>query len=253
MNHRTAPTTEEIVNTLKRTNIPTIVIEGDDDLFVYRWLKKQTGGTLVSLLPCGGRKSLFKVYERREEFNDSNVVFIADKDFYRFTGIPSDKDDIIFTTGYCIENDLYDGSNIEEFLDYEDKSNHELLLDVVIRWFSSEVEKYFEIIEQGKKPELSIKSHINIICPLDTYSLCPNFAEKISYKEPRNDILSMIKDEYPLNVRGKQLFQILARFMSKKGRFSQFKDKHLIEIALKQGNNNHLQRMIETVSAKLEY
>jgi Protein of unknown function (DUF4435) len=110
--NKSLPTVNEIVNSLKRSFIPTILIEGNDDVFIYRWLKSNLATTLVSLQPCGGRNNLFKIYDRRHEFFDVNVVFIADKDSYRFTQIPSDRSDIIFTSGYCIENDIYEGSNI---------------------------------------------------------------------------------------------------------------------------------------------
>lgn len=106
LNHKSPPTVDELVNTLKRSSIPNIVIEGTDDVFVYRWLKKKINKPLAGLLACGGRDKLFQIFDRRNEFPNTNVVFIADQDSYKFDGIPDNRKDIIFTSGYCIENDI---------------------------------------------------------------------------------------------------------------------------------------------------
>jgi hypothetical protein len=59
---------DELVATLKRSNLPTILVEGDDDVMVYRQFEKQFGARKVSILPCGGRNTLLKVFERKHEF-----------------------------------------------------------------------------------------------------------------------------------------------------------------------------------------
>lgn len=251
LNHKSLPTIEELINTLKRSNIPTILIEGPDDVFIYRWLKSKLDTSLIALLPCGGRTTLFSIYDRRHEFSDRNVIYIADRDLYKFEPIPSEREGIIFTSGYCIENDIYSGSQINAFIDDEDKENFRVLKDVVGKWFAFEVQKYLDSQEEGEDVALRLKSHINVVCPKGQSSICPNFSHKISYEDPRSDILSMITSDYELNIRGKQLFQMLSRYMSKKGRFSKFNEKNLIEIALKQGNNCYLDEILVNMDRRL--
>lgn len=249
---KTPLTDTEIVNVLKRSFMPTLVIEGNDDLYIYHWLKKQLDVPLVSLLPCGGRQTLFKVFNRRDEFLNSKVIFIADQDLYRFTGIPKNKEKIVFTSGYCIENDVYLGSNICSFLDDEDIQSHEALLDIITKWFSFEIEKYLDSLNEEKQVDLSLSKHINEISPRNLNSICPNFANKISYKEPSTEVLEIVRKDLFLNLRGKQLFQMLSRFLSNKGRFSTFTDKNLIEIALKQGNNPFISELTGNISSGLK-
>jgi len=237
----------EIVATLKRSFIPTLVIEGDDDVFIYRWIKEQLNLSLVSLLPCGGRNTLFNVYDRKDEFSNANVVFVADQDLYRFTEIPEDREGIIFTSGYCIENDIYAGSTILNFLDKEDLENYSILKDVLTKWFSFEIEKYLNSVRQGTQVELSISKHINEISPPNLGAMCPNFSNRISYHDPSEEVQNLINSDVYLNLRGKQLFQMLSRFLSSKGRFSSFTDKNLVEIALKQGANHYIDNLSDQI------
>lgn len=250
MANQSLPTVDEIVNSLKRSFIPTILIEGSDDVFVYRWLKKNLNISPVSLQPCGGRTNLFSIYDRKNEFSDKNVIFVADKDSYRFEEIPYEREGIIFTSGYCIENDIYEGSNISDFIDDDDKARHDLLRKIIGNWFAFELKKYLET-PQGEA-SLSVATHINVISPIGLDRICPNFSEQNNYLEPSENDIELVTNEYNLNVRGKQLFQMLSRFLSKKGRFSSFSDKNLIEIALKQGNNHLMERLVVEMNSELD-
>ncbi|WP_240222717.1 DUF4435 domain-containing protein [Rheinheimera hassiensis] len=250
MNNKSLPTVDEIVNSLKRSFIPTILIEGSDDLFVYRWLKSSLNNTLVSLQPCGGRTNLFSIYDRRSEFEGKNVVFVADRDAFRFIEIPKNKSGIIFTTGYCIENDIYGGSDIHNFVDHDDKIKLELLRGIIGKWVAFEVSK--TIKEREHALSVRVSTHINVVSPPGLNEICPQFSKEIGYTEPEKEVLEIVYRDYNLNVRGKQLFQMLSRFLAKKGRFSNFSDKNLIEIALKQGNNILLNRIVNDIKKELQ-
>lgn len=251
LNNKSLPTVDEIVNSLKRSFMPIIIIEGTDDVYIYRWLKTKLSNSLVSLQATGGRKNLFAIHDRKNEFENKKVIFIADKDSYRFDGVPSNRQDIIFTSGYCIENDVYHGSDVCNLLDTEDLNDFEVLTKVIIRWFSFELEQFNHRKLTNINTTLKVASHINVVSPIGVNDICPNFKTKIGFNEPCPSVVQLVEGEYGLNLRGKQLFQILCRFMSKKGRFSTFSDKNLIEIALKQGNNNSIQRLVSEIDIKL--
>lgn len=251
LNNKSLPTVNEIVNTLKRSLLPVIVIEGSDDVYIYRWLKSKLSNSLVSLQPTGGRNNLFSVHDRKNEFKNKKVIFIADKDSYRFEGIPAERSDIIFTSGYCIENDVYEGSNICNLLDEDDLNDFETLKQLIIRWFSFELEQFNIRKLASPNATMEVSTHINVVSPIGLNDICPNFKEKVNFNEPCIDTVNLIGGEYSLNIRGKQLFQILSRFLSKKGRFSSFSDKNLIEIALKQGNTELVQRLVNEIDNKL--
>ncbi len=251
LNKKSLPTVNEIVNTLKRSFMPVIVIEGTDDVYIYRWLKTKLSNSLVSLQATGGRNNLFAIHDRKNEFVNKKVIFIADKDSYRFDGVPQNRRDIIFTSGYCIENDVYQGSDICNLLDPEDLNDFEVLKKVIIRWFAFELEQFNQRKLTDANTTLKVASHINLVSPQGSRDICPNFKTKIGFNEPCPNIVLLVEGEYGLNLRGKQLFQILSRLMSKKGRFSSFSDKNLIEIALKQGNNDSIERLVSKIDIKL--
>jgi hypothetical protein len=99
-------TVEEIVSLLRHSSVPTILVEGSEDVMVYRWLKQHIKPLKASAIQCGGREKLLSVYKRRNEFSHIKTAFLADQDMYVFLGIPSDYSDIIWTAGYSIENDF---------------------------------------------------------------------------------------------------------------------------------------------------
>jgi hypothetical protein len=251
LNNKSLPTVNEIVNSLKRSFMPIIIIEGADDVYIYRWLKTKLSKSLVSLQTTGGRNNLFAIHDRKSEFANRKVIFIADKDSYRFDGVPSNRQDIIFTSGYCIENDVYHGYDVCNLLDTEDLDDFKLLMKVIIRWFSFELEQFNQRKLTNINTTLKVASHINVVSPIGVNDICPNFKTKIGFNEPCPNVVQLVESEYSLNLRGKQLFQILSRFMSKKGRFSSFSDKNLIEIALKHGNNDSIQQLVSKIDIKL--
>jgi hypothetical protein len=231
--------------------MPVIVIEGTDDVYIYRWLKTNLSNSQVTLQATGGRNNLFAIHDCKSEFINKKVIFIADKDSYRFDRVPLNRQDIIFTSGYCIENDVYHGSDVCNLLDNEDLNDFEVLKKIIVRWFAFELEQFNHRKLTNINATLKVASHINVVSPTGLNDICPSFKIKIGFNEPCPSVVRLVESEYGLNLRGKQLFQILTRFMSKKDRFSLFSDKNLIEIALKQGNNVFIQRLISEIDIKL--
>jgi hypothetical protein len=252
LNNKSIPTVDELVNTLKRSFGPIIIIEGSDDVFIYRWLRSKLANKEVGLQPAGGRANLFAIHDRKLEFDGKKVLFIADKDSYRFEGIPQNRNDIIFTSGYCIENDIYDGSGIDNLLDDEVLKDFEDLKKIIVRWFSFELEQFFQRKLSNPNTTLHVSPHINVVSPIGTNDICPNFKARIKFKEPSPNVMKDVENEYGLNIRGKQLFQVLSRLMSRKGSFSKHSDKGLIEIAFKGGEiNDAIQRLVSEIDFKL--
>src|SRR4051794_1832260 len=102
---RTVLTTDEIVAALKRSNLPTIICEGDNDVVVFREIEYLLKSRRVDFVPSGGRPALLEIFRRRHEFPLLPVMFVADKDMWIFDSIPTEYCDIVFTNGYSIEND----------------------------------------------------------------------------------------------------------------------------------------------------
>ena len=121
---RSNMTVDDWVITLRRTYIPTVIVEGKKDIPIYRRIEKYIDIQNADVISVGGRNNLLLLYERRNEFAHLPVAFVADRDLWLFSGIPPDYPDIIWTEGYSIENDLYAGADLEKALNANDVDEH---------------------------------------------------------------------------------------------------------------------------------
>jgi hypothetical protein len=221
------PTADELVSILKKSDLPTIVVEGDDDMTIYRWLESRINVPKVDVLACGGRTALLEIYSRRHEFSHLKVAFMADRDMWLFSSIPLQYSGIIWTTGYSIENDLYAGSNLEGLLDPSEATQYHQELQCIIEWFAFEVEEY----SRGNAPR--VDTHPNEIVLPGTNTICQSFVARRGYSRPSANTLSDVRNNYQLKVRGKTLLQLLARFLDSQRRGARHNVSGLHEIAVK--------------------
>ena len=194
---------EIIVSTLKHSSIPTIIVEGKDDLIIYRWIETEMG---INVFPCGGRTTLLKVFERRAEFQHINTIFVADKDTFVYSGIPKQYDEIIFTTGYSIENDLYAGRKIEQLLDKDEKAHYEKAKKNFIRYYACQLERF----QEGE--EFDFEQHPNQILD-NEYNLKEEQVNN-GFIEPKAETIDYLTKGYDLLMRGHSIFQLLLKFLS---------------------------------------
>ena len=99
----------ELVALLSISQLPTVVVEESSDVRLWnRWIGHRLFGTYnVDVLAAGGLANLLRVYERRHEITHVPVVFVANRGMWLFTRISERYDDIIWTKGYSVENDVY--------------------------------------------------------------------------------------------------------------------------------------------------
>lgn len=227
-------TVDELVDMLRHSDLPTVIVEGKDDIRIYRWIEARLGSHNANVHPAGGRNNLLSVYERRQEFAKLPVAFVADKDMWLFSEIPSVYSDIIWTEGYSIENDLYLDADLETLLDPEERKRHQQFLDVIFEWFASEVEECLA----GRPFE--IDHHCDEVVPLGQTTLREKFRKRLNFRPPSAETLRQIKSEYKLKLRGKLLFQVLERFLKARKPHTQYNIYSLHEIAVKYSSNHPL-------------
>ena len=206
------PTEDELVNTLRRSNLPTVLVEGKGDMPIYRWVEERLGSREASVQAAGDKNKLLAVFRRRQEFSHLPVAFVADRDMWLFSGIPSEYDGVIWTEGYSIENDLYIDAELENLLCAEETSVHQQLLETIVEWFAFEVEECLE------KRYFKISYHCNDVVPLGQTKMSEDFASSRGFRPPGEEIYHQIRRAYQLQLRGKLLFQMLIRFLSARGR-----------------------------------
>jgi hypothetical protein len=242
----TPPATEdELVATIQRSHLPTVLVEGGEDMMIYRWVEERIGVLNISFLPCGGRDMVLRIFTRRHEFPNVNVAFVADQDLWLFTAIPIDYAEIVWTHGCSIENDLYAGATLEDLLGNEEAVRFSEVLRSIIEWFAFEVEEYW----QGRPAEVA--KHIDQIVPPGTRTICQPFKAKRGYTDPSPETVTLIHEDYKLRLRGKTLFQILVRLLNRR-----HGPKHntagLKEIAFRMHNPHiYMERLINEVKVKL--
>lgn len=149
---------DEIITTINRSSLPTILVEGKTDAAIYRWIEKKLIETNADIIECGGRIKLINVFERRSEITtDTSVAFLADRDMWLYTEIPEKYSGIIFTKGYSIENDLIDGSidHILKLFHDNEMVQLEQIYKEILPWYTYEIFKYL----QGQEYKLDYSIH----------------------------------------------------------------------------------------------
>lgn len=215
---RRNPLTPEIIlETLKRSRLNTILVEGSDDMEIYGKISNKLGARNVDFFPCGGKNTLFKIFEKKDQICNAKIMFIADADFWIFSEIPKEYKDIFFTNGYCIENDLFDDgcSLVLNILSNAERKKFYEIIYNVCEWFAFEIEQVDDSSEKN-----------NLFCDITILStsvikknhtkLCEEFLIKRNYVAPNDYLLENIKNNYKLKLRGKFIFQIIEKLFQER-------------------------------------
>lgn len=135
---------EEIIATIRHSQLFTVIVEGPDDAVVFRKLEVDFADQELDLVVANGRSALFSIYERRGELS-KKVVFIADRDLWIISGsIPKEyiSEQLLFTTGYSIENDMFVDGNMIHVLTTQEREKFNVDLDRICKWFSLVVSRH---------------------------------------------------------------------------------------------------------------
>lgn len=244
-------TVDELLTTINRTSLPTIIVEGSDDVAIYRWIEKQILRKNADVIQCGGRKKLIAVYERRHEIKKNiSIVFLADKDMWIYKGVPTEYKSIIFTRGYSLENDLIEGSLnvVLKLLNEDELMNLKQIYNEIIPWYTREVCRYME----GN----SFKLNYSIYQLLDIHKLelkddFPCYSEN---NPSQIKIASFIKENKELHIRGKNLLDIFLFILQSEKRVVKYSKESLIDIIMRfsLNDNINLLKIIEKINDKFD-
>jgi hypothetical protein len=239
-------TEDEILSYLSRTELPTLLVEGSQDAIVFRWLENELGIINGSILPCHGRGVLLSIYEKRDRFKHGRLAWLADRDMWCFSTVPEIYSTVIFTAGYSIENDLYAGSRLESLLEPSERQIHTILLSLVCKWFAFELEEY--CAGRSHKVATNIKEIVNH----ERLEISRAFSQKRGFKEPSEESVKLVLDDYQLKLRGKTLVQVLETVLTRPGRVAKFRSSQIVELSLKLfPDNPYLRRLVSEVQTQL--
>lgn len=236
---------DEIVQTLRRSQLPTVLVEGRDDMTAYRWIEDRLGFWNANVLPCGGRSHLLEVFTRRHEYPSVATAFLADRDMWLFTAIPTEYNDIVFTTGYSIENDLLDSSPVHDLLSTSERQEFDSIADLLSRWFAFEVECY----RAGTTCCCALR--VNRLVPFGHTELDVSAVAPRQFREPDTALVTSIRAEFTLKFRGKSLLDLYVRLLADQNRTSQFSRFNLLEIGARLDGSPHIADLHVLVEQKL--
>jgi len=238
-------TIDEIVETLKRSSLTTVLVEGVDDIMIYRWLEDEIGINNANFFPCGGRSKLLKIFERRDEFKHLKTIFVADKDTFVYINPPEDYRDIIWTNGYSIENDLYYGRGIEQLFSTDEKQIFLKSLDSFIEYYSFEIENFLS------DREFSFRNHPqHLLCDIQ-HTVKQDFLEQINFIQPSEATIINVKENYDVLIRGKSLFAILTRILSSNTRKIKHSKNSLLEHCYRTHKSEMFIRLLNEINKKI--
>ena len=216
------PNVENLVDALRLSNKPNIIVEGRDDEIIYGTLVERLGRFDVGFFSAGSKDTLLHLYEELSDcensgdFRHAPVAFIADQDMWLFRGIPNQYDDIIWTEGYSIENDLYAHVKLRDRVG--NKVEYDQTIDAISMWFAYKVEEYLEKNPPEKTFEsirdeehVDVAHRLNRIVPPDKTTLSPD----LEFLSSDHERVREIRRVYHLQLRGKLLFELLVRFLNK--------------------------------------
>ena len=239
-------TVDDWVAMLSHAEFPTVIVEGETDMRIYRWVEERVSNQKVDVQRVGGRGTLLSLYERRNEYARLPIAFVADKDLWLFSGIPPGYPDIIWTEGYSIENDLYADANLENLLNAGEAAEHQKVLEAIIEWFAFEVEEHLA------SRDAQVDVHPNRIVPLGKTTMDQGFRNSRGFRPPNQTRHQQIKGAYQLQLRGKSLFEILIRFVNAPSRGTTYSISALYEIAAKMTSPQPLiDRLIGEIEQKI--
>lgn len=233
---------QEIAAILAHTRIPTLVIEGKHDLFLFRRIQEEIGAANVSLLAVGGKSCVVKAFRNRPVSNSApTILFFVDKDEWAFCAIPQEFDDELFETtdGYSIENDLLTDGNVLSLMYPEEREVCEAEMKKFGRWFSVQMARHLRgedaNIAKFVGRILDSEEEFQADCALAEAEQEPTEIEQIVLENPMR------------NLRGKSLLQIVARQLNAVGRVARHQPKALLESAAAAKGQNY-RRILEWVT-----
>lgn len=218
-------TVDELLATLSHSSLPTVIVEGKDDLIVFRRLEQEFASVGLSVFPVGGRNNVLGLFDKKSRLpNMHNLVFIADLDAWVIAGVPTEyqSDRLLFTTGYSIENDIFVDGELEKLLSMDEVEKFSRELSAFIDCYALAFSRYLN------DPSQSYDLHPNHV--LDNQAERDKLMALAEGEIYPSDLHAQLIENYAKQLRGKSLFALIMRQLSYKGRPVHHNDKPLMEM-----------------------
>lgn len=221
MSNAIKPTLEEIISTLEHSNLATVIVEGNEDIIIYRNLEKRLVN--IDVLPVYGRKIVLDVFEEKQnnpKLKNKKIAFIADKDVWCNIGIPNEFNDssLIFTQGYSLENDVFIDYDCQGIINNnENKSQFNVNKLNFIQWYALALQATLNNMDERQSSTSAPAVHSDRKLSKHPDEVLNNF-QNLSQLRPEESFPQVLKDQlidgFPLTIRGKSLMALFVKSCS---------------------------------------
>ncbi|MFW3571229.1 DUF4435 domain-containing protein [Kosakonia cowanii] len=220
---KTRPTIDELFALLKNTSIPTILVEGQDDIIFYRRIENDLDDIGIDMLPAGNKWAVLELRNRiKNEPLLAPIAFVVDKDLWVYFGNEENFHDVITTDGYSIENDIFIDGELIDLMSREELESFNTELVKFLRWYA------LTVTRSQRGLSLSYReTAFKVLNDSDFYNSSTQLLDGEEYPE---DFYNLIYNDYGRFLRGKSLFALLVRQLSRPERRTKFGVNQLMEI-----------------------
>lgn len=238
-----------IVSTIKKCQSGKyVVVEGVDDIVVYRNLITLYHAKGIKVLPAGGRDKVLEVFNDLSETPYlNNAIFIVDQDSWIFSGIPPEyqHNRIIYTSGYSIENDIYLDKQLEILMQSTGVyTSFQTDLQIYLNWFALAITR-FCTNNNSCSEKLDVHPTTFFKNKLSIATYCALKPGEVFPQQTYNDLLV----NYGLKFRGKCLLPLAVRSLGQRIGEAKYNTKTIMEETACTGRGTYLNRIFAEVEA----
>lgn len=223
-----------------------VIVEGVDDIVVYRNLITLYRAKGIKVLAAGGRTKVLEVFDALNgtQYLDK-AIFIVDQDFWIFSGIPSEYQHprIICTSGYSIENDVYLDKQLETLmLGTGVYASFQTDLQMYLNWFALAITRFCTDNNAcGEKLDIHPTTFFENQLSIDTHLALKN--GEVFPQQTYDDLLI----SYALKFRGKCLLPLAVRSLGQRSGGAKYNTKAIMEETTITGRGVHLNQIFSEV------
>jgi len=240
------PTVDELFELLKKTSLPTVLVEGKDDIIFYRAVEEELSEFGVDMLPAGNKDAVLDLQQRiiRNPV-PSPMIFVVDNDLWVHLP-PTNMEHmrgVITTDGYSIENDLFSDGDLESLLSADEASRFAADLSKFAKWYA------LSVCRKLNGDDSAFRTHPGKVLDDDAF-----YNDEVKLKPSESfpeTLFNEIVSNYVRVLRGKSLFALLLRQLSSKRRKVKFSDKQLMAFGASRKGPN-FRRICSAVRDTLE-
>lgn len=223
-----------------------VIVEGVDDIVIYRNLIALYRSKGINVLAAGGRKKVLEVFDALKSTSHLNkAIFIVDQDSWIFSGVPAEYQhtSIICTSGYSIENDVYLDKQLDILMQGTNVfSAFQSDLQIYLKWFALAITRFCTNDNEDGEI-LNVHPQTFFKCTSTIESFCNLKAGEIFPQSTYDDLLV----NYGLKFRGKCLLPLAVIALGKRPDAPKYNSKTIMEETAITGRGVYLNRIFDAV------